>query len=90
MSAVDQSPFAQELPVYVQLRGGRVAVIEQLLPEVPDWPLCGRFRVGHTLGVELWSAEGRFCADGRPHDLDIVAEIMPDLSTRPLAQGGAT
>ena len=92
MSAGDQSPFTQELPVFVRLRGGHSAVVEQLRQECGEFTLCGRFLVGpdhsRTVGTKpntLWRTYGTFATDHAAHELDIVAEIMPDLSERPLA-----
>ena len=96
MSAADQSPFTQELPVFVRLRGNRFAVVEQLRAEADEYPLCGRFLLGtgnsRSIGaspISLWRADGTFATDHAEHELDIVAEIMPDLSERSLAVGGA-
>jgi hypothetical protein len=96
MSAADQSPFTQELPVFVLLRCGHSAVVEQLREETGEFPLCGRFLIRscgeRTIGKHphaLWRADGTFATDHAEHELDIVAEFMPDLSQRPLAKVGA-
>ena len=95
MSAADQNPFTQELPVFVRLRSNRFAVVEQLRAEADEYPLCGRFILGtgnsRSIGaspISLWRADGTFATDHAEHELDIVAEIMPDLSERSLAVGG--
>jgi hypothetical protein len=52
------NPFKQSLPVVVVLRNATLAVVEQLVGDVPAFPLLGRLGNDERSGCELGTKAG--------------------------------